>query len=113
MKTRCIPDALEEKKPRQKYVDMHPRLRRVAVYQYQLRTPRSQTRETVLVLGYDDYRYIYSQNERTRSSISATRTKVADWQVIGRPQITAALIRERMIGRRVYQGFTQNVGSCT
>ena len=44
---------------------------------------------------------------------SVYATKVADWQVIGRLQMTVALIRQWMIGWRGYQGLTCKVGICT
>lgn len=44
---------------------------------------------------------------------SGYATKVADWRVIGRPQMTTALIREWMIRWRVYQGLTCKIGICT
>jgi len=61
---------------------MHPILLHVVIYllQAQRITNSQQTdRQTVLVLEYDDYRYIYSQNERTCSSNPISNLVVAEW----------------------------------
>ena len=101
----------QKRKPRQKYADMHPRLLHVASLPTPSPKDHRQTDSTSTRVR--DYRYLYSQKEWMCSSSSGSRTKVADWRVTGRPQITVALIREWMIRWRGYQGCTCKVGICT
>ena len=80
---------------------MHPRLFHVALYLLRAQmTTNSQTRQTVLVLGYGDYRYIYSQNERTGSSFPVSN-------------LVPFLIGKWIVRRYWVQRCTCPVGVCT